>query len=225
MIKREVYKRAENEKINYIVYTPKELKNSLPLIVFLHGAGERGTNIDHIPKLGLPRLVEEGYEYDAIILCPQCHEALVWNNVVCELKEVIDRVAEKYGADKSRISITGGSMGGFGTWEMGLCFPNFFSAIAPVCGGGLSWRTSNLVTTPVFAFHGRKDQIVPLIYSELMVDGVNKNGGSATLTVFEELGHNDAIDEAYRNTDLVERLMTVRRESFEPVSEAFSQYF
>ncbi len=225
MIKQEVYKRAEGEKLNYIVYTPKNMRDSLPLIVFLHGAGERGMNTDHIPKLGLPRLVEEGREYEAIILCPQCHEELVWNNVVCELKEVIDRVAEKYRADTSRISITGGSMGGFGTWEMGLCFPTFFSVIAPVCGGGLSWRASNLKSTPVLAYHGRKDPIVPLIYSELMVDGVNQNGGNATLTVFDELGHNDAIDEAYRNTDLVERLISIKRENYEPIAEAFSQFF
>ncbi len=225
MIQQDIFIRQGSQTLNYVVYAPKDHKDSLPMIVFLHGAGERGTHIEHLSRHGLPKLIAEGREYEAIILCPQCHECFVWNNLVRDLKQVIDHVADKYRVDKARISITGGSMGGFGTWEMGLTYPSFFSAIAPICGGGLSWRASNLINTPVLAYHGALDPVVPLVYSELMVNAVNQSGGHASLCVFENLGHNDAIDMAYRNSDLVEQLLQARRDNFEPVSEALSQWF
>ncbi len=224
MIAKETHYREKNEKLNYIVYTPNACREGLPLIVFLHGAGERGTKLENLNRHGIPRLIQEGREYEAVMLVPQCHENRVWNNVVDELMQLIDTVAEKYQVDPKRISITGGSMGGFGTWEMGMTFPDTFSAIGPVCGGGLSWRASNLVNTPVFAYHGAKDDIVPIVYSQLMVDAVRASGGSAAFEVFDELGHNDAIDMAYRETDMIDKLIhSVKKEGTVP--EALSEYF
>ncbi len=224
MIAAETHYREKNEKLNYIVYTPNVFREGLPMIVFLHGAGERGKKIENLKRHGIPKLISEGREYDAVILVPQCHENRVWNNVVDELMLVIDSVAEIYQVDSKRISITGGSMGGFGTWEMGMTFPDTFSAIGPVCGGGLSWRASNLVNTPVYAYHGAQDDIVPIAYSQLMVDAVNAAGGSAVFEVFEEQGHNDAIDRAYRETDLIEKLMgAVKKDG--TVKEALSEFF
>ena len=113
-------------------------------------------------------------------------------------------------------------MGAFGAWAMGASYPNFFSAIAPVAGGGMSWRTPNFKTTPVFAVHGDMDVTVPCIYSRLMVDGVNKNGGDAQLVVLENKGHGDGIEYAYEHTDLLEWTLRQRRENFAPVPETFS---
>ena len=90
----------------------------------------------------------------------------------------------------------------------------------------MAWRCPNLINTPVYAYHGAVDFLVPVMYSELMVNAVNDAGGRATLTVLEEFGHNDGIDEAYRNTDLIEKLMTARRpEGLPPVKEIMSEHF
>ena len=202
-------------EIGYYVYLPKNFKkeDKYPMIVFLHGAGERGNGKEDLELVkinALCKYASEGKEYPAILLCPQCTKNFVWNNVVIELKALIDSVAEEYGADMSRISITGISMGGFGTWEMRLTYPDFFSAIAPVCGGGLSWRCDLLKNMPVWAFHGDADNVVPPKNSIEMVDAVNKNGGHAKLTLFHSVCH-CSWDNAYLETNVVEWLLSQRR--------------
>ena len=214
--------------IGYYVYTPKDYSRDkkYPMIVFLHGAGERGNGkdeLDKISKNALAKYAKEGREYPAILLCPQCPSRIVWNNIVFELKALIDKVAKDYNADMSRISITGISMGGFGTWEMGLTFSNFFSAIAPVCGGGLSWRCENLKNTPVWAFHGDADGTVPPKNSLEMVDSVNAKGGKAKLTIFHGVGH-DSWDSAYLDTTVVDWLLSQKRDDFGKNKEAFDEF-
>lgn len=196
------------------IYEP-ENRNSvqLPLIVFLHGVGERGNGKEELEKLtsqGLPKYIQSGKNYPAVILMPQCPQGMVWNNIVFALKELIDKVVAEYNIDTDRISITGLSMGGFGTWEMGLSFPDFFSAIAPICGGGLSFRCSALKDTPVWAFHGDMDTAVPIQNSIEMVDAVNKAGGKARLTILHGVGHY-SWEEAYNDSNLIEWLITQRK--------------
>ena len=145
--------------------------------------------------------------------------------MVKELKALIDSVAEQFCIKKDRILLTGASMGGFGTWSMGINYPTFFAAIAPVAGGGMSWRTPNLMTTPVFAVHGEDDSVVPIIYSKLMVDGVKRNGGTAELIALPGMDHGDGIEYAYENTDLLRWLLTQRKKDFNPVAEACSEFF
>lgn len=211
-------------KMNYGVYTPENY-NELPLIVYLHGAGERGEEFSHLERHGISRLLSEGKEYPAVILTPQCPAQFVWDNVVTNVKEIIDTVVDEYGIKKDRISITGSSMGGFGTWMMGVTYNNFFAGIAPVAGGSMSWRMQNLKTTPVYAFHGDKDTLVPPVYSELCVNAVNANGGNAKLEILENYGHNDGINYAYEHTDLIEWLILQRRTDFSKVPEFCSHLF
>lgn len=211
-------------EMNYAVYYPDNYKD-LPLMVYLHGAGERGKDISHLARHAVPKLLSEGKEYPAVILTPQCPADRVWDNMVKEVKAIIDIVVKEYSIKEDRICITGSSMGGFGTWMMGLTYPNFFSAIAPVAGGGMSWRAQNLKNTPVFAAHGDKDSVVPIIYSSLMVDAVNRNGGRAELMVLEGMEHNDGINYAYRETDVTDWLLNQRRTDFSEVPEMFSYLF
>lgn len=198
------------------VYVPENISaEKLPLIVFLHGAGERGNGKEDLEKLklaGIPKYLNQDKEYPAVILMPQCPCDLVWNNLVLPLKKLIDEVIENYNIDQSRISITGLSMGGYGTWEMGLIYPNFFSAIAPICGGGLSWRAGLLKDIPIWAFHGDADDVVPLQNSIEMVDAVNKAGGKARLTIFHNVKHN-SWDEAYNSSNLLEWLIYQKRKN------------
>lgn len=213
-----------NYGLNYIVFHPDKFED-LPLMVYLHGAGERGKNINNLSRHGVPRLIEMGKEFNAVILCPQCPEWCVWDNIVTTVKALIDEVVEKFGIKKDRICITGSSMGGFGTWMMGLTYNNFFSAIAPISGGGMSWRTPNLKTTPVLVTHGTDDDLVPITYSELMVNAVNSAGGNAQLIKLEGQGHNDAINYAYEHTNVIEWLLSQRRTNFEKTPEFCSEWF
>ena len=221
---REVHMADVNCRMNYKIYYPDNYQD-LPLMIYLHGAGERGTQIDHIDRHAIPRNIEQGCECNAVILCPQCPAHLVWNNVVEDVKKLIDQVVERFEIQKDRICITGSSMGGFGTFEMGLTYRNFFSAIAPVAGGGLSWRAANLKNTPVRAYHGDADSTVPLVYSELMVNAVNQTGGFAELVTLNGFGHNDSIEYAYEHTDLIEWLLSARRTDFTYVPETLERMF
>jgi len=195
-------------KLGFVLTAPDDLdvsKENLPLIVFLHGAGERGTDPELVCIHGIPKLFSANCLHKSqrvVTLSPQCPDSLVWNNVVLAVKELIDSVMADYKIDHNKVSITGLSMGGFGTWEMILTYPHFFSCAAPVCGGGMSWRCDNIAHLPIKAFHGSADDVVPPVCSEMMVDAVNSCGGNATLTLFEGVKHNSWV-KAYEETELV----------------------
>lgn len=194
---------------NYLLAVPETMEKgeSLPMIVCLHGAGERGTDPSLIKVHGIPKYLDGGLSVRAVILAPQITDPrYVWNNYVDELYELIETVADEYTVDRSKIALTGLSMGGFGTWEMGLRFGNYFSALAPICGGGMSWRCEALKNMPIRTFHGDADNTVPLSASVEMVTAVNNRGGNAELTVLPGVGH-DSWSYAYEKTDLVEWLV------------------
>lgn len=212
--------------LGHILYIPENMSAEMPLLVYLHGAGERGDKLEHVERHGVPYLIKnEGVEIPAVVLCPQCPAQFVWNNIVTDVKLLIDKVAEDYGIKKDRICITGSSMGGYGTWEMGITYPNFFSAIAPVCGGGMQWRSEKLLSTSVKTYHGNKDDVVELVNSELMLKNIIAKGGTAELVVLDGFGHNEGIYEAYKNRDLMDWILKQRRTDFSPVKEVCSEYF
>ena len=215
---------AKNEnEMNYVVYYPNSYKD-LPLLIYLHGAGERGGILSHLTRHAIPKLVHEGKEFPAVILCPQCPTKYVWDNVTTMLKTLIDKIANEFEIKQDRICITGSSMGGYGTWMMGLSYPNFFSAIGPVAGGGMSWRARNLRNTPVYVAHGKKDTTVPIECSELMVNELKKYAPVKFL-VLDEHGHNDGINYTYSSTDMIEWLLAQRRTDFTPIPDVCSEYF
>jgi len=225
MMKIDGYYAKTEDKMNYIVAHPEKYER-LPLLVYLHGAGERGRNVEHLYRHGVARMIYEGHDIPAVVLCPQCPAFFIWNNMVKELKALIDKVADEYMVDRDRIVLTGSSMGGFGTWEMGMCYPETFAAIAPVAGGGVCWRTSKLRSTPVLAYHGDMDTVVPYSQSEILVNSLKKDGGAqVSLTNMKGQGHNDGIYNAYFSTDLVERLLTYEKKDhshvYEPCEEMF----
>ena len=210
--------------MNYVVCHPEKYED-LPLIIYLHGAGERGVNVANVYRHGIPELVAEGCEIPAILLFPQCPAWAVWDNVADRLKAIIDRVVGEYSVRPDRISITGSSMGGYGTWTMGITYPSFFAGVAPIAGGGMSWRVSKLRNTPVLAMHGIADGVVPVTCSDLMVEALKRSGGNVTYIRHEGLDHNDGIDYSYKNTDLVEWLIKQRRTNFDYVPEICENMF
>ncbi len=212
--------------LGHILYLPNEMNADLPLLIYLHGAGERGTKLEHTERHGVPYLIaHDCVEIPAVVLCPQCPANFVWNNIVADVKRLIDRTVIEYGIKKDRICITGSSMGGYGTWEMGITYPDFFSAAAPVAGGGMQWRSQKLVNTPIKAYHGSLDNVVEPINSELMLKNLKNAGGVAELCILDGFGHNDGIYEAYAHTDLIKWLIGQRRTDFEPVPEICAELF
>lgn len=196
-------------KMNYLVALPENhsKEDKLPMIVFLHGAGERGDDVEKVKVHGLAKTYEKHIPRGFIVLSPQCPTDRVWDNYIEELMELIELVADEYGVDKKRISITGLSMGGFGTWSMGVTYPHYFSAMAPICGGGMEWRAGCLKDIPIKAFHGVLDPTVPVKRSIEMVKAVNRAGGKATITLYGKLAHN-SWDTAYTGSELVDWLIS-----------------
>jgi predicted peptidase len=199
------------EKFNYLLHIPKDASGEgLPLIVALHGAGERGDDFSKIPVHGLAKYIEAGLDIPAVVIAPQCPENFIWNLLTFELKELIDFIISEYGIDRDRVSITGLSMGGYGTWEMGMSYPGFFAALAPICGGGVSWRVGLIGKTPVWAFHGDCDTVVPPVNSIEMCERLKASGGDVKLTLFHGVDHN-SWEPAYEETKVIEFLLSAKR--------------
>lgn len=209
-MKRTDFQRNNERPFGYIIYTPSEFKENLPLMVFLHGAGERGNGISALEAVnvnGVSRYCNDGtFELNAVVLCPQCPTGTVWNKKTEELKALIDTVAEEYKVDKKKISLTGLSMGGFGTWEMALTYPNYFSCFAPICGGGMAWRCDALKGKDIWAFHGDEDNVVAISNSVEMVKRARENGANVKFTVFSGVGHN-SWEYAYLDTTVTKWLI------------------
>jgi|GEM_PF-398411 len=206
--------REGTQYFEYLLCTPNGYqpeKESLPLMIYLHGVGSRGESIEgNFDNYFLSCVEKTADEKRVIVLCPQDRNFYVWNTQVYFVKRLIDYVADKCNADKTRISITGASMGGYGTWEMLLSFPNFFSAAAPVCGGGMEWRAPLLKNVDIWAIHGEEDPTVDVSKSKKMVESINKNGGHAKLTVCEGVGHNSWVN-AYKKLDVFDWLISKQK--------------
>ena len=190
--------------LDYLLYIPDEYNENQqdwPLLLFLHGAGERGSVIDSVKKHGPPKLVEQIPNMPFIIVSPQCPEEEWWTNKISELDELLNYICAKYRVDEKKIYVTGLSMGGYGTWELATAYPNRFAAIAPICGGGDSRRICRIKDVPIWVFHGAQDKTVPIERSQELVDALEKCGGNVKFMVYPEAGH-DSWTETYKNPDL-----------------------
>ena len=201
---------VETTALNYILTCPDDLQagEKLPLIVFLHGAGERGDDISRVgiycvPKLFIANPCHKGIR--AYTLSPQCPHDTTWIDYKKELISLIDKVISENQIDDSRVSMCGISMGGFGTWEMAMTYSSRFYKIAPLCGGGMNWRTWSL-KMPIRVYHGQLDDVVPICQSEAMVNSVKAQGGDVEFIVYSDLSHN-CWDRAFEETDLIEWLV------------------
>ena len=176
-----------------------------PLILFLHGAGERGTNLWLVAKHGPPKIDTTQTNFPFLVVSPQCPDGKIWSDDL--LLALLDEIETKYAVDPHRVYLTGISMGGFETWSLGLSHPERFAAIAPICGGGdfitpYLADKSQLKSLPVWAFHGAKDPVVPLAESERMVNYLKKlEVREVKFTVYPEAGH-DCWTQAYADPGL-----------------------
>jgi len=202
-------KRKADLELGYLLYVPKDYSadKAWPLVVFLHGAGERGSNLEQLKAHGLPKLIAQGQDFEFIVVSPQCPTNKWWVGLDSHVIALIDETMDRYNVDKNRVYLTGLSMGGYGTWSITAGYPERFAAIAPICGGGQPYLARNLKDVPVWAFHGAKDNVVPLQQSQQMVDAVNAAGGNAKLTVYPEAWH-DSWTQTYANPELFKWLLS-----------------
>lgn len=206
---------TRTNQLDYLLYLPRNFgadpSQQWPLVLFLHGAGERGNDLQKVAVHGPPKLAQAGREFPFILVSPQCPEGQVWDDAV--LIGLLDELQAKYRVDPKRVYATGLSMGGYGTWALALRHPERFAAVAPVCGGGeriralLPSQQDALKTLGVWAFHGGKDNVVALSESERMVDAFKKAGvKDIRLTVYPEAGH-DSWTQAYNEPTFFDWLL------------------
>ena len=188
-------------------------KESLPVIVFLHGAGEVGdgtpATVEKVKVHGIPKYFCRDNEYKGlrvITVSPQCIDGYIWDQLTLQLKDFLDSAIAEYNGDKSRVALTGLSMGGFGTWNMLSTYPDYFCCAAPICGGGGSWRVNEkLKGKRIRAYHSVDDSAVPYLCSVLMVERARKLGADVEFISYCNEGHG-CWNRAYEEGDLIEWL-------------------
>lgn len=193
-----------SEKVDYLIYLPENYDTSLntkyPLILFLHGGGESGNDIEKVKIHGIPKLIEEGQKFPFVILSPlNPNKKKFWNNAI--LISLIDSITSKYSIDTNRIYATGMSRGGLGVWNLAMEFPDKFAAIAPVCGATILPYAPWLKNLPIWIFHGQLDKTIPIDESIGIYEYLLKLGADVKLTTFKDVEHN-AWDSTYSNPEL-----------------------
>ena len=181
---------AREVTLRYWLFVPKEYAETkqVPLMLFLHGAGERGDDLERVKKWGPPKRVANDKDFPFLLISPQCEKDERWDAE--EMVLLVKHVVGAYRVDQNRMYCTGLSMGGYGTWSLLAARPNMFAAGIPICGGGNPAKAKQLAGVPLWVFHGDKDSTVPLKRSEQMVQAVKEAGGNVRLTVYPGVGHN-----------------------------------
>lgn len=179
-----------------------------PLLIFLHGSGERGTDLERVKVHGPPKLVAAGAAYPLVLASPQLEEGAHWEPA--RLHRLLRALQARLHVDRERSLATGLSLGGHGVWNWASSYPRDLAAIAPVCGFGDPAAVASMHDVPVRAYHGDADPVVPLARQQACVDALLAAGGRATLTVYPGVGH-DSWTPAYQDPELLPWLLAQRR--------------
>lgn len=197
---------------HYLLYLPEgyheQPDDPWPFILFLHGAGERGNQIQRVSEQGLPKLLRNERNFPFVVVSPQCSTSGRWDTD--SLNAILDEMVATYNIDQNRIYVTGISMGGFGTWALAIAYPQRFAAIAPICGGGNANAVCAIKHLPVWTFHGAKDTVVPISRTEAMVQALKKCGGLVRFTIYPQAGH-DSWTQTYQNPHLYHWFLEQRK--------------
>lgn len=198
-------------RMDYLLYLPKDYDKQAkwPLVLFLHGAGERGDDLELVKKHGPPKLIAAGKEFPFIVVSPQCPKNRTWEPF--ELVALLDEITRKHKVDEDRVCVTGLSMGGGGTWRLAAYVPNRLAAIAPICGGGDTSSTGRYAQLPAWVFLGAKDSPSTVERTQAMLESLKKSGGNPKFTLYPEAGH-DAWTETYNNPEFYEWLLAQKRQ-------------
>jgi predicted peptidase len=227
-----VFAPKEGQQLKYRLLMPKDYSpegtQTYPLVLFLHGAGERGD--DNMKQLihGTKEFVKEEnrQKYPCFVVVPQCPNDKRWvevdwtldshqqpeESISLELtRELLANLQKMFRIDSKRLYVTGLSMGGFGTWDLVTRTPDVFAAAVPICAGADESLASRLTKLPIWAFHGEKDTVVKVERSRRMVDAIKKAGGSPRYTEYPGVGHNSWA-QAYADPEFMTWLFAQKRE-------------
>ncbi len=183
------------KKYPYLLYVPKDCQkpvDGFPLVIYLHGASCKGSNINKLKKYGLPYYVSKGKQYNFIIASPQCPSNKSWLSENW-FEPLFAELLSKYNIDKSRVYVVGMSMGGYGAWHLAMDYPDKITALIPLCGGCYdSAHISKISKIPIWAFHGVLDKAIPVDETERLIRILMKCNANIKYTRLEERGHNIA---------------------------------
>lgn len=204
----------KNQEMRYLLIFPAEYAqtaNPLPLILFLHGRSSGGQDLELLKNYGPPLVAEQNADFLFVVLAPQCAEGENWMNKSEILAALLEDVLKRYRIDQDRVYLTGTSWGGNGTWDLASQHPEYFAAIAPLASKPTipsNWN-KQLVSMPIWAFHGEKDSIHPLENDEAMIDALRRQGGTPRFTILSDQGH--YIGGIYKNHELYDWFLTNTR--------------
>lgn len=205
----------DGRMLKYVVYVPRDYsaERKWPVILFLHGAGERGDDGLKQSQVGIGTAIRMlPGRYPAIVVMPQCVTGARWADAMARFAlAALDRTLQEFSCDPNRQYLTGLSMGGFGSWLVAAEHPDRFAAVVPICGGGDPANAAKLVNIPIWAFHGDADTAVPVARSRQMVEAIKNAGGTRIkYTEYPGVGHN-SWDPAYADPALAEWLFAQKR--------------
>jgi len=217
----------------YRLYVPTTytVDKPLPIVLTLHGSGERGSdNVSQISANELAMLWaadSNQTKYPSFVVAPQCPANGSWWSSGNEIKtviELLDSLGREFSLNPNKLYVAGLSMGGFGAWGLIATYPNKFAAAVPICGGGDTSKAVLLKSTPIWAFHGASDPLVPVAGSQQMIAAIKKAGGTPKYTEYPGVGH-DSWVKALREPELVPWLFSQSRSSSMGIHSPKDQFF
>jgi predicted peptidase len=197
--------------LTYLVYSPDEVGAGirLPLIVFLHGRGERGTDVEMVKRHGLPAFIEAGNELPAVVVAPQCAPGKHWGHMFDGLEAMLASLLRSQPVSPDRVVLTGFSMGGFGAWYWARRSPRHFTGIAPVAGSGSPWGDERRIVDPcelralpIWVIHGSADEIVDVEGADEAAARLSRCHGDFRYTRYEGVGHMESCRRAFEDPEL-----------------------
>ena len=210
------------EQTGYLLYLPEQYRADTtkrwPLVMFLHGSGESGQDIEKVKKHGPPKMAANGKSFPFILVSPQAPIARGgWDTD--KLYRLIQEIKKNYRVDASRVYLTGLSMGGFGTFSLAMKYPQEFAAIAPVCGGGDTTNAWKLRNMAVWCFHGADDDVVPSSASIHMVNAAKRYNPNIKFTLYENTNHN-SWDTTYNKPAFYDWLLAQKKARYREIKPA-----
>jgi predicted peptidase len=201
---------VQRVSLRYRLYLPSDYATPgtrWPLVLFLHGAGERGSDLALLDRTGLTKLAAER-SLPFVLVAPQVSSEEIWSTPA--LATLLDRLVSQLSIDLDRVYLTGLSMGGFGAWDLATTQPERFAALVSISGGGNPVSACRLRHVPVWLVHGQQDDVIPVEESELLARRLQTCGGRVRLTVYPDAGH-DAWSRTYGDPAFFEWLLAQRR--------------
>jgi predicted peptidase len=196
--------------LHYLLYLPEGYDSTgkpWPLVLFLHGSGERGADLTAVTHQGLPKLAG-GRSLPFILVAPQVPAGEIWS--VDALKALLDDLQSRLRVDPDRVYLTGLSMGAFGAWDLAIANPDRFAALLVISGGGNPVEVCRLKDVPVWIVHGRKDDVIPVSWAEELGKRLERCAGKVKVTIYPDAGH-DAWSRTYEDPAVLEWMLAQRR--------------